>query len=76
MKVTFNIPDKIVRKAIYSVMAEDDNNELPADFAEKVMAKECMECDLPSVVGLKDAIEFQTAIALMAVGTLAGKECE
>lgn len=52
-------------------MAEDGNNELPADFAEKVMAKESVECDLPSIAGLKDAIEFQTAIALMAVGTLA-----
>lgn len=76
MKVTFEIPEKIVRKAIYSVMAEDDNNELPADFAEKVMAKESMECDLSSMVGLKDVMEFQTATALMAVGTLAGKECE
>ncbi len=74
MKVTFEIPEKIVRKAIYSVMAEDDNNELPVDFAEKVMAKECMECDLSSMVGLKDAIEFLTAIALMAVGAFAEKE--
>ncbi len=74
MKVTFEIPEKIVRKAIYSVMAEDENGELPADFAEKVMEKESMECNLPAMVGLKDAVEFQTAVALIAIGTYAEKE--
>lgn len=74
MKVTFEIPEKIVRKAIYSVMAEDEKDELPADFAAKAVAKEDVECDLPAMLGLKESVEFQMAIALIAIGTLAGKE--
>ena len=73
MKVTFDIPEKIMRKAIFSVMAEDDDNELPEDFATQVMAKEDVERCIPKVVGLKKTYEMQTAIALMAVGMMAAE---
>ena len=73
MKVTFDIPEKIMRKAIFSVMAEDDDNKLPEDFATQVMAKENIECCIPKVVGLKQTYEMQTAIALMAVGMMAAE---
>ena len=73
MKVTFDIPEKIMRKAIFSVMAEDDDNELPEDFATQVMAKESIECCIPKAVGLEQTYEMQTAIALMAVGMMAAE---
>lgn len=62
-----------MRKAIFSVMAEDDDNELPEDFVAQVMAKENIECCIPKVVGLKQTYEMQTTIALMAVGMMAAE---
>ena len=73
MKVTFEIPEKVVRKAIFSVMAEDDDNALPEDFATQVMAKENIEVNIPKTVGLKETNEMQTAIAFMAVGMMAAE---
>lgn len=62
MKVTFEIPEKVIRQNAYLLMAQG-GDEVPQDFAEKACAVESVELTLPP----KDGKEFEQAIALLAL---------
>lgn len=74
MKVIIDIPEGIVKKAAYTIMAADEESELPTDFVERVLAKETVDFDIHKAMAVKDAIEAQFSIALGAIAVIAEQE--
>lgn len=69
MKVTFEIPEKEIKKNAYLLMAQN-GDDAPADFVERASATESVEVssDVFAFAGEK---EFVQGIALLAVAQIA-----
>lgn len=67
MKVTFEIPEKEIRKNAYLLMAQG-GDDTPADFAERASATECVEI---SADVYADEKEFVQGISLLALAQIA-----
>lgn len=67
MKVTFDIPEKEIKKSAYLVMAQG-GDDAPADFVERALATEGVEVSPALYLGEK---EFVRGIALVALAQIA-----
>lgn len=67
MKVTFEIPEKEIKKNAYLLMAQN-GDDAPADFVERASATESVEVSSDVFAGEK---EFVQGIALLALAQIA-----
>lgn len=67
MKVTFDIPEKEIKKNAYLLMAQG-GDDVPADFVERASATESVEVS-PDVYA--DEKEFVQGITLLALAHIA-----
>lgn len=67
MKVTFDIPEKEIRKNAYLLMAQG-GDDAPADFVERALATESVEVSSDVYA---DENEFVQGISLLALAQIA-----